>query len=259
MVSKLLSTESGCLISSQGAVSISGPKMHLVGRNLVSLYNMPNGRASSDDLTLLEFELRPLYRRRGKMRLVNTQSQDPDENFDSLLEWLDPDRDRAAGKYLSIRQSLTKIFTWQGVADAEFLTDKTLDRVVSRGPELRNTYKGDPSIYIYGVAKMVLKEHWRTEVRQVGLTNSIPDNQTTDVDEDRVYDCLERCLAALSPSSRALILDYYSRDRSGKISSRKELAESLQIAPEQLRVQAFRIRSTLERCIETCMKREGES
>jgi len=193
------------------------------------------------------------------MLFVNVQNQGPAENFESLLEWLHPDLDRAAKKYLGIRQSLIKIFTWQGGVDAESLADETLDRVMSRISELRDTYKGDPSIYVYGVARYVLKEQRRAQVKSVELADSVPENQTTDIDNERINDCMERCLASLSPSNRALLLDHYSRDRTEKLSTRNELAERLHIDPRQLRVQMFRIRNTLSTCIEACMKQEDKS
>ena len=193
------------------------------------------------------------------MLFVNVQNQDWVEHFDSLLQWLNPDRERAAEKYLAIRQSLIKIFTWKGSADAEALADETLDRVMSRVSELRGTYEGDPSLYVYGVARNVLKEQRRAQVKSVELADSVPENRTTDIDNERINVCMERCLASLSPSNRTLVLDYYSRDRMEKISNRNELADRLHIAPQQLRVQMFRIRNKLSKCIETCMKQEDKS
>ncbi|HEU4507723.1 MAG TPA: hypothetical protein VFR78_05765 [Pyrinomonadaceae bacterium] len=190
---------------------------------------------------------------------MNTQDQQPVEHFNSLLEWLDPNRERAAEKYRGIRQSLIKIFTWRGVADAESVADETLDRVMSRVDELRRTYKGDPSIYVYGEAKNVLIEQRRARGHDVELTDSVPSKQTTDIDEERRNGCLQRCLAELSPSSRTLIVDYYSRERTrtDRQSYREELARRLQIAPDALRVKVFRIRKNLETCLEACMKQNG--
>ena len=190
---------------------------------------------------------------------MNVQNQNRVEHLDSLLEWLDPDRERAAEKYLGIRQSLIKIFTWKGSADAESLADETLARVMSRISELRGTYEGDPSLYVYAVARNVLKEQRRAQVKSVEIADSVSENQTTDIDNERTNDCMERCFASLSPSSRALILDYYSRDRTDKLSNRKELADKLHIAPQQLRVQVFRIRNKLSTCMEACLKQEDKS
>jgi DNA-directed RNA polymerase specialized sigma24 family protein len=187
---------------------------------------------------------------------VKRQTQDRLKHFDILLEWLDSDRDRAAEKYEMIRQSLIQIFIWKRCLDAESLADETLDRVMLRVPELRETYKGNPSAYIHAVAKNLLTE--QMPVRTVQLETSVPENpRTTDIKTEKMSDCLDRCLSNLSPYSRDLILDYYSEDHSKKISHRKDLAEELGISVEQLRVRMHRIRKTLEACIQACMGPES--
>jgi RNA polymerase sigma factor (sigma-70 family) len=190
------------------------------------------------------------------MRVVNVQNQDRVESFDSLLEWLDPDRERAAEKYVEIRQSLIQIFTWRRCSDAESLADETLDRVISRVSKIKGTYEGNPSRYIHAVAKNVLAENMRAPVRTVELADSVPESQrTTDSENERMY-CLERCLSNLSPSSRDLIQNYYSEERTKKQSYRRDLSKSLGITHEALRVRLYRIRKTLETCVQACMEQQ---
>jgi DNA-directed RNA polymerase specialized sigma24 family protein len=192
------------------------------------------------------------------MRLVSMQNKDPIGSFDLLLEWLDSDRERAAEKYVAIRQSLIQIFAWKGCSDAEFLADETLDRVILRVPEIRGTYEGNPSAYIHAVAKNVLAEH--TRARSVQRETLIPENPiTTEIKNEKMYGCLERCLPNLSPSSRELILDYYSVENPEEPSSRKDFAEQWGIALDQLRVRVYRIRKMLEACIQACMEHEGSA
>jgi len=187
---------------------------------------------------------------------VKRQNQERLEYFDSLLEWLDYDRDRAAEKYERIRQSLIQIFIWRGCLDAESLADETFDRVMLRVPELSEAYVGNPSVYIHAVAKELLAEH--TRVRTARLETLVPPNpRTTDIENEKMSDCLERCLSNLSPYSRDLILDYYSKEHPKKVSHRKDLGEKLGISVNQLRVRMFRIRQTLEACIGACMGHEG--
>ena len=189
------------------------------------------------------------------MRFVNMRNQDLIEHFDNFLQWLDPDRERAGEKYNEIRRSLIKIFSWKGCSDAEFLADQTLDRVMSRVPELRRTYSGNPSLYIYGVAKKVLSE---PRTRSVELEDSVAESPgVTDIKNEKMYDCLQRCLSNLNPSSRELILSYYSQEHTKKISHRKDLAEKLGISANQLRVRMYRIRKTLDTCVKACMEQEG--
>jgi DNA-directed RNA polymerase specialized sigma24 family protein len=187
---------------------------------------------------------------------VKRQSQERLEYFDSFLEWLDSDRDRAAEKYEMIRQSLIQIFIWKGCLDAESLADETFDRVMLRVPELKETYVGNPSHYIHGVAKKLLAE--QTQVRTVPLeTLVLPNPRTRDIENEKMSVCLERCLSNLSPYSRDLILNYYSEEHAEKIFHRKELGEKLGMSVNQLRVRMFRIRNTLEACIGACMGHEG--
>ena len=83
------------------------------------------------------------------------------ETFESLLEWLDPDRVRAGRKYGDIRLRLVKIFMWRGCHDAEDLADETIDRVASKVSAIKESYSGDPAWYFYGVARKVLMENLR--------------------------------------------------------------------------------------------------
>jgi hypothetical protein len=119
------------------------------------------------------------------MRLVNMQNQDPLVHFEDLLDWLDSDRERAAEKYESIRKSLIQIFIWKGFSEAESLADETLNRVMLRVPEIRETYMGNPSLYIHGVAKKVLAEHMRARsARRETLVRANP--KTTDINNEKI-------------------------------------------------------------------------
>ena len=67
----------------------------------------------------------------------------PEDPFDALLDWLDPDRDLAAQKYETIRAGLIRIFIAKGFSDAEDMADEALRRVGKRLPEIRDTYVGE--------------------------------------------------------------------------------------------------------------------
>ena len=51
--------------------------------------------------------------------------------FDTMLDWLDADRERAGCKYEAIRLRLIKIFTCRGCQDAEELADEAINRVIA--------------------------------------------------------------------------------------------------------------------------------
>lgn len=188
------------------------------------------------------------------MRIVTRQNQVGVEQFDSLLEWLDPDRERAGEKYETIREGLIKIFTWNRCSDAESLADETLNRVMLKAPEVRRTYSGDPALYFHAVAKNVFKEHMKA--RSVEQVAPVADNQETS-DIEKMYSCFERCLSNLSPSSRELVINYYSEKRTKKRSHRKGMAGKLDIPASQLRVRVYRIRQALKTCIQTCLEEES--
>ena len=178
------------------------------------------------------------------------------EDFDSLLTWLDPDREHAREKYETIRQQLIKMFTWQQCSDPEGLADETIARVTQGASEIRASYVGDPSLYFYGVARNLFRESHRQRSRDLpvraerAVVNEIQENES----DKKRYDCLDKCLLALPLVSRELLLTYYESSKQEKINTRKVLADQLGLSPESLRIRVFRIRTTLEKCIERCME-----
>jgi DNA-directed RNA polymerase specialized sigma24 family protein len=170
--------------------------------------------------------------------------------FDSLLAWLDPDRDRAAGKYEQIRLRLIKLFTCRGRPDAEDLADETIDRVTLKAPEVSKDYVGDPCLYFYGVAHKVFLESLR---KVPARAPAPPPASAPDEEAEHEYDCLERCIEKLPPAGRELVLDYYRSDRRAKIDHRKELAAGLGIAQNALRIRVHRLRAALQECVRACL------
>ncbi len=180
--------------------------------------------------------------------------------FDSLLDWLDADRDRAGRKYESIRLRLIKIFTCRGCHQAEELADETINRVVARVVELASGYEGDPALYFYGVSQKVHLEYLRkVHTQPIDLAaESSQNSQTIDLTSDiePEYECLERCLEQLPPDNRDLVLRYYQQERKAKIEHRKSLATELGIAVNALRIRAHRIRVVLQRCVRNCIEQQ---
>src|SRR4051794_5959214 len=73
------------------------------------------------------------------------------ELFETLLEWLGPDREKAAEKYETIRTRLIKIFVKKGCSDPDTLFDTTVNRVTLKLPEMVAGYVGDPLWYFISV------------------------------------------------------------------------------------------------------------
>ena len=179
------------------------------------------------------------------------------ERFDELLSWLDEDPAQAATVYLEIRNSLVKIFGWNRCTDREGLTDEVFDRVARKLPSLKESFKGDPKLYFYGVANNLVKESRKAATLRVPLDGIDCPSDSSLAEEQDTREmrsvCLERCLKALSPEKRDLILSYYAKEGREKIIHRAEMARSLGVSIRTLRVRMLRLRGGLEDCIERCL------
>jgi RNA polymerase sigma factor (sigma-70 family) len=171
------------------------------------------------------------------------------ESFEGLLDWLDPDRDQAGVKYEQIRGGLINYFTFRAPCDAEDLADETINRVISRLPAIKNQVNGESSRYFYGVARKVHLEYLRRKTPQP-RSEPVVDSERVEIE----HQCLEQCMRKLSDENRELVLRYYQADGRKKIEERKLLAEELGIAPNALRIRAYRIRAALQKCLEKCVE-----
>ena len=181
----------------------------------------------------------------------------PPERFDDLLTWLDPDRELASSIYLSIRQSLLRIFAWNRCSDPEGMTDETFDRVARQVPTLRHSFKGNPRLFFYGVANNLIREYRKkirlhVPIEEVELPGPPAQYLEEETSEQR-SDCLAKCLRTLPKNKRELVLSYYAKEKHAKIVLRAEMARELGISIETLRVRVLRIRTALEACIERCL------
>lgn len=182
------------------------------------------------------------------------------EQFEELLAWLDSDRSQAWEKYGRLRRSLIKIFSWAVCSDVDGMADETMDRVAARVKELQGSYRGDKSLYFYGVARMLIKESWRSGRMHVALDEARdleappPADDEEEQTEELIHRCLEHCMKHLPPADRELIVEYYVKEKQAKIRHRKELARKLGMLTNALRVKVHRIRGVLEQCIERCLE-----
>ena len=174
-----------------------------------------------------------------------------EEEFESLLSWLHPDRDEAGRKYELIRASLVRIFVSKGFNDAEDLADQSINRVMARLAEIREGYVGEPARYFFGVARFVSMEADRR--REIATDVAPPDLEIVD-SHGPEYDCLLKCLKFLTKQKRELILDYYVYEGHEKIEHHKLMATELGITEGALRGRAFHLRANLEKCIQKCVE-----
>src|ERR1043166_6099603 len=185
----------------------------------------------------------------------------PPENFEEILAWLNDDREVAGTMYVQRRDDLAKLFRWGKCADPEGLTDQVFDRVAKKVREVKPSYVGDPRVYFFAVANNLIKENFRkikthASLEDVDLTRQlIIEGGQDDAD---IYDCLDRCLQKLTSEQRELIMAYYAKEKQAKIDHRNELAQRFGMTVQTLRVRVFRIRASLEECIERCLERKSQ-
>lgn len=183
----------------------------------------------------------------------------PPESFEEILAWLNPDREVAGEIYVQLCADLTKLFMWGRCADPEGLTDEVFDRVAKKVHEVRPGYVGDPRLYFLAVANNLIKENYRKIKTHASLSEiELARQFTTENDDADIHDCLDECLQKLSSDQRELIMEYYAKEKQAKIDHRSELAERFGISVETLRVRVFRIRGSLEECIERCVQRKSQ-
>lgn len=179
------------------------------------------------------------------------------ELFDALLEWLDPDRDTAGQKYEAIRAGLVRMFVSKGISDAGHLADETMDRVMRRLPEIRESYVGDPVKYFHGVARNLIREAMRG--KEVA-TEVVPERlKKDDPDQNETSECLSKCLKELPRDKRELILDYHLYQGKAKIEHHRQMAGELAISEGALRTRAHHLRVTLEKCVLECIDHSGKT
>jgi DNA-directed RNA polymerase specialized sigma24 family protein len=165
-------------------------------------------------------------------------------DFDKLLAWLDPDRDRAAIKYEEIRRRLIKILVSKGCWEAEDLADEVMDRVSERADEIAKTHEGDPAKYFGGVARNVYREWLRRQERLQPAFPAPPEPDAHGEGESGLAPLEER-LGRLQEEDREIILEYYKDDGQARINHRRELAKRKGLEIDALRLRVHRIRKIL--------------
>lgn len=177
------------------------------------------------------------------------------EAFEALLRLLDPDRERAGASYEKIRCRLVRLFEWRGAPDAVDLADEVINRVARRvvgGVEVRGK---DPYAYFVGVANIVLLEAARRTAHQPVPLGAQERSLATIGGDDEAprQACIERCLAALAPEQRRMLLQYYQGNHN--VRHRQDLSRDLGISTTTLRLRVHRIRCKVKDCVEECLRK----
>lgn len=179
------------------------------------------------------------------------------DQFDSLLAWLDSDRDVAGAKLLQICASLERLFFLKGALEIDALTDETVNRVAKRVDTLDRTLVENPRTVFWGFARNVFLENVR-EIQGARVTTDADDLITKyegDVGSLVEYksECLDDCLSKLSDEDSKMMLDYYGYEHGNRNNARDGLADRLSISVGNLHTRVFRIRDLLKKCIQKCI------
>jgi RNA polymerase sigma factor (sigma-70 family) len=174
--------------------------------------------------------------------------------FDSLLSWLNPDRDLAGRKYQTIHSGLVRIFVSKGFNNAEDLADETINRVIERLPDIQDSFVGEPAYYFHGVARNIIRETSRRKEIPCNVFDTWAALRSDERDEHD-YDCLGRCLQSLPKGKRDLILDYYLYEGHDKVEHHRNMAKQLNITDGAFRSRAYQIRLNLRSCMRQCALR----
>jgi DNA-directed RNA polymerase specialized sigma24 family protein len=174
---------------------------------------------------------------------------------------LDSDIEKSAEKYSHVHAVLIKMFLSADFQNAEDLADETIDRVVEKIESLPENYEGDKIRYFFGVANYIKKENFRKKTKQpveMELHNNLGFSEEFEDEElpDNKLECLKKCLKKLNAQDRKLVLEYYSAaDSRKKIADHKKIAKFFSRNVNALRVQVFRIRKRLEKCVKNCSEK----
>jgi DNA-directed RNA polymerase specialized sigma24 family protein len=174
------------------------------------------------------------------------------EKFESFLEWLSPESDSSSSageEYERLRFRLCTFFSQRRCRFPDELADETINRVILKIDEEQIENR---LAYCYGVAKNVFRESLRKERNHLDIDEVVIAAQAPE-EQSFSRECLDKCLAELSPESRNLILDYFSEVKLAKIELHRRISESLRMTQTALRMRVMRIKQKLKICVEECM------
>jgi len=191
---------------------------------------------------------------------MNSNWKPTEESWKRFLTWLDPDTELAAHKYEEIRAALIAYFRKERWAGSEDMADEVINRVIRRGPELFDSYAGDPKNYFKSAAKNLHLDYVRKYPPQPDIQSYEEADRRGAFHEEkemeeRRYACLEECLRRLTEGNRKLVIAYHEKEKSAKIEHHKELAQSFGVTINALRLRMFRIHATLRDCVTKCLRR----
>jgi len=191
---------------------------------------------------------------------MTRQSAITKEGLDRFLSRLNQDREQAGQEYERVRSRLILFFQCRDIVQAEDCADEAINRVILKletDQQIR-----DLVTYIFGVARLVLLENHRLQLRHQEVEDEhivSPMSSDENNELERHMNCLRRCLQSLPTDDRDLITQYYQEQKRAKINLRQELAQRFGIDLNALRVRAYRLRNSLQKCVRKCVQEANTS
>ena len=186
------------------------------------------------------------------------------KKFENFLAWLNPNRDLAATRYVTIRDGLVKYFsrkTCRGdfnCPHAEELADETLDRVISKMDEVALNNGAEPERRIYAFAKYLRLEHHRQPQIKPFPSDFVerPSRKSDEaIEKEAEFRCCDECLGELLFKDQRLVTEYFGHSGKERSRRRQQQADDLGITLSNLRTTACRLRKKLEECLKNCLKK----
>jgi|SRR5579883_1316062 len=181
-----------------------------------------------------------------------------------LLDRLDPDNLRAAGKYYRLIGTLTLFIEHRigSSADSDYLARTALDTVAAKlaqGEDIQNI-----QAYSFGVARNVLSAYRRKALQEsansylAGMIHGGEHTRRETIAKELEEGCRQKCLQALPEDQRDLIVRYYQNGLHSK-TYRDSLAHELNITIEALCNRISRIKKKLGDCHGQCVRARKEA
>jgi hypothetical protein len=173
------------------------------------------------------------------------------EEFARFLEHLSPDVEKAGRHYMRLHKKLAGFFYLKGVSEPGKAADETLDRAAVK--ICAGTPVPDVPKYCQGIARNVVREWLRRELREKSVFQSFVEGLNDDSDEEveRIERLLKPCFEQLSDDERELLLGYCQVLRGrARAEHRRQLAEAMKTTVLALRMRVTRLRGILGECVE---------
>ena len=194
--------------------------------------------------------LRPSGRRKASWLLTASQ-------FDAFLHCLDPNPEQAAVEFVRLSERLRIFFAGRGFGDPDDLADEAIDRTIRRLDEVRAVKP-----FVLGVARRLAAEaHRRPHAVSLDSMAELPQLRITE-DEDEArreqyMECMTTSIEELSEKERTLLIDWHRHEGRQKINLRNQMAATLGISKEHVRIVIFRLKAKLRDSIYRRMSRSA--